>query len=354
MEESAIDGGTFGTTGVSKWTAVIASISMALFYVAILYSPTLILRLPPPDSFKSFMIRRFICAAISTVASLIACSLILPIELDASDLLSAYGIRADHFVSFKSDLLKLFAWHTVFSIKHAQLVKGRSADLLFLFVTQWQAAVFPLSLTALMYAGSLLEALLLLVSCQENQGDVCSCSYGVFVGCMLFLEVVPANLFSATTSCTTWKMLTLKMTALSLWLTSHVFLFTFMIKHSKLLSGRTSSVAFSMEEDDRQSLSPVEKAASSAHLNHLLGIMPNEEAIAPSFLMVAGLTTFAFLAGLLGFLLWLLFPANQSTSCITIGQIIATVGIDTVLGTKKDSILDRDNAGVRYEIQDRW
>nr|GMD61448.1 CAAX prenyl protease 2 [Ipomoea batatas] len=132
MEESAIDGGTFGTTGVSKWTAVIASISMALFYVAILYSPTLILRLPPPDSFKSFMIRRFICAAISTVASLIACSLILPIELDASDLLSAYGIRADHF---------------------------------------WQAAVFPLSLTALMYAGSLLEALLLLVSCQENQGD---------------------------------------------------------------------------------------------------------------------------------------------------------------------------------------
>lgn len=96
---------------------------------------------------------------------------LVQIELDASDLLSAYGIRADHFVSFKSDLLKLFAWHTVFSIKHAQLVKGRSADLLFLFVTQWQAAVFPLSLTALMYAGSLLEALLLLVSCQENQGD---------------------------------------------------------------------------------------------------------------------------------------------------------------------------------------
>lgn len=80
MEESAIDGGAFSTAGVTKWTAVIACISMALFYVAILYSPTLILRLPPANSRESFLIRRFICAAISTVASLIACSLILPVS----------------------------------------------------------------------------------------------------------------------------------------------------------------------------------------------------------------------------------------------------------------------------------
>ncbi|CAH9078993.1 unnamed protein product [Cuscuta epithymum] len=119
------------TTGVSKWTAVLACTTMALSYVAVLYAPTMILRLPPANSFKSFMVRRFICAAVSTVASLIACSIILPIRWNASNLLQAFGIRADHI---------------------------------------WQAVAYPLSLTALMYVGSLTKGLLLLRSCNDNDG----------------------------------------------------------------------------------------------------------------------------------------------------------------------------------------
>ncbi|KAK4419363.1 CAAX prenyl protease 2 [Sesamum alatum] len=105
-----------GGGGLTKPAAVAACTAMAVFYVAILYFPTLILRLPPPNSFKSFMIRRFVCAAMSSVVSLIVCSLILPIRRwDASNLFGVYGIRVDHI---------------------------------------WQALVFPLSLTSFMYTGS--------------------------------------------------------------------------------------------------------------------------------------------------------------------------------------------------------
>ncbi|XP_050122064.1 CAAX prenyl protease 2-like isoform X2 [Malus sylvestris] len=92
--------------GVSKAVAVVACAAMALFYVAVLYAPTVILRLPPPPSFKNFMIRRFVCAAISSVVSVTVSALLLP----------------------------------------------------------WQAVVFPLLLTALMYAGSLVLKALMLVS----------------------------------------------------------------------------------------------------------------------------------------------------------------------------------------------
>lgn len=75
--------------GVSKSTAVAACTAMALFYVAILYSPTLILRLPPPTSFKSYMIRRFVCAAVSSLISVVFSALILPVsELSPSLLYS--------------------------------------------------------------------------------------------------------------------------------------------------------------------------------------------------------------------------------------------------------------------------
>ncbi|KAA8516708.1 hypothetical protein F0562_016786 [Nyssa sinensis] len=117
--------------GVSKPVAVIACTVMAFLYVAILYAPTLILRLPPPASFKSFMIRRFICAVVSSVVSVIVCALILPIKSwEISYLLGVYGIRSDHI---------------------------------------WQAVVFPISLTSLMYAGSLvLKYLSLLNSLNER------------------------------------------------------------------------------------------------------------------------------------------------------------------------------------------
>ncbi|KAJ0949893.1 putative CAAX prenyl protease 2 [Helianthus annuus] len=70
-----------GAGGVPAPLAIVACIGMTILYVAILYSPTLILRLPPPSSFKTFMIRRFICAGISTVVSLVVCAFILPLEL---------------------------------------------------------------------------------------------------------------------------------------------------------------------------------------------------------------------------------------------------------------------------------
>ncbi|XVE75991.1 hypothetical protein DITRI_Ditri12bG0136700 [Diplodiscus trichospermus] len=111
---------------LSKPVAVIACIAMTLFYVSLLYAPTLILRLPPPQSFKNFMIRRFICAAISSVASVTFCALVLPIRsVEASSLFGVYGIRSDHI---------------------------------------WQAMIFPLFLTSLMYAGSLTLKSMLLVN----------------------------------------------------------------------------------------------------------------------------------------------------------------------------------------------
>ncbi|KAL1545716.1 CAAX prenyl protease 2-like isoform X2 [Salvia divinorum] len=86
-------------SGVTKLAVVSACIGMAVFYVAILYSPTLILRLPPPNSYTSFLTRRFICAAVSSIVSLIGVSLILPITgWDASSLLHVYGIRMDHII----------------------------------------------------------------------------------------------------------------------------------------------------------------------------------------------------------------------------------------------------------------
>ncbi|KAK2655315.1 hypothetical protein Ddye_008367 [Dipteronia dyeriana] len=114
--------------------AIIACVFLTLFYVAILYAPTLILRLPPPSSLKNFLIRRFLCAAISSVVSLLFSALILPIRSEeASSLVGVYGIRSDHM---------------------------------------WQAVVFPLSLTSLMYAGSLvLKSMFLLKSWKKNTNN---------------------------------------------------------------------------------------------------------------------------------------------------------------------------------------
>ncbi|KAK9921231.1 hypothetical protein M0R45_029750 [Rubus argutus] len=123
---------------LTKPVAVVACVAMASFFVGILYAPTLILRLPPPSSYEIFLIRRFICAAISSVASVVVSALLLPIKSrEASYLFGVYGIRTDHI---------------------------------------WQALVFPLSLTALMYAGSLtLKSLLLINSLREDM----NCSGGL-------------------------------------------------------------------------------------------------------------------------------------------------------------------------------
>ncbi|XP_044507443.1 CAAX prenyl protease 2 [Mangifera indica] len=118
---------------VSKTVAVIGCIFLTLLYVAILYAPTLILRLPPPSSRTNFLIRRFICAAISSILSLFFSSFILPIRSgEALDIFSVYGIRADHI---------------------------------------WQAVGFPLLLTSLMYAGSLVLKCVLLVNSWKTDFD---------------------------------------------------------------------------------------------------------------------------------------------------------------------------------------
>ncbi|KAL1224327.1 CAAX prenyl protease 2 [Cardamine amara subsp. amara] len=128
----AVDGDS-----ISMPVAVAACVAMALFYVLILYAPTVILRLPSASSYSNFMIRRFICAAISTVASLVFTAFILPIKSwEGSFILGVYGIRRDHL---------------------------------------WQGVVYPLLLTSLIYAGSLvLELLLFLESWKENCGGCCS------------------------------------------------------------------------------------------------------------------------------------------------------------------------------------
>ncbi|KAF9599382.1 hypothetical protein IFM89_036868 [Coptis chinensis] len=98
---------------LSKSTALIACGSMAILYVAILYSPTLLFRLPKPTSLNTFMIRRFICAIISSLVSVTLSAFLLPIK---SWDVGAYGIRVDHMC---------------------------------------QAVLIPLSLTSLVYTGSL-------------------------------------------------------------------------------------------------------------------------------------------------------------------------------------------------------
>ncbi|XP_050230476.1 CAAX prenyl protease 2 [Mercurialis annua] len=129
-------------SGMEKQVAAMACAAMTFFYVAILYAPTLILRLPPPNSLKQFMIRRFICASISSVVSLILCAFILPITSREMSYLFVYGIRLDHF---------------------------------------WQAVVFPLFLTSLMYAGSFALKLFLLVdSWKEHVSEGRSLAAGCF------------------------------------------------------------------------------------------------------------------------------------------------------------------------------
>lgn len=66
---------------VSKPVAVISCIAMALLYVVTLYAPTVLLRLPPPSSFTNYMIRRFLCAIVSTTLSLFISPLILPVRM---------------------------------------------------------------------------------------------------------------------------------------------------------------------------------------------------------------------------------------------------------------------------------
>ncbi|KAF3441680.1 hypothetical protein FNV43_RR15595 [Rhamnella rubrinervis] len=151
---------------VAKPLAVVACAAMAFFYVAILYAPTLILRLPHPSSLKDFMIRRFICAVISSLVSIILCALILPLDekQGASYLFGVYGLRLDHIL---------------------------------------QAVIFPLSLTCLMYAGSLvLKSLLLL----NSWSDIINSGGGISFGCIKrVLQGILASALSSASNVMAWR-----------------------------------------------------------------------------------------------------------------------------------------------------
>jgi prenyl protein peptidase len=60
--------------------AVAACAAMAVSYVAVLYAPTLLLRLPPTTSLSAFFRRRFICAAVSSAASVLATAALLRVS----------------------------------------------------------------------------------------------------------------------------------------------------------------------------------------------------------------------------------------------------------------------------------
>ncbi|CAA0374998.1 unnamed protein product [Arabidopsis thaliana] len=148
---------------ISMSLAVATCVAMALFYVLILYVPTVILRLPSASSYTEFMIRRFICAAICTVASLVFTAFIFPIKSwEASYILGVYGIRKDHL---------------------------------------WQGVVYPLLLTSLVYAGSLvLKLLFLLESWKENGGGCSSFNY-----IRSFFQTIPASVLTSASNVSVWR-----------------------------------------------------------------------------------------------------------------------------------------------------
>jgi prenyl protein peptidase len=65
---------------ISGTAAVAACAAMAVSYVAVLYAPTLLLRLPPATSLRAFFHRRFVCAAFSSAASVLATAALLRVS----------------------------------------------------------------------------------------------------------------------------------------------------------------------------------------------------------------------------------------------------------------------------------
>ncbi|XP_010530508.1 PREDICTED: CAAX prenyl protease 2 isoform X2 [Tarenaya hassleriana] len=89
---------------------------------------------------------------------------------------------------------KLGSLSSTWNLRHT----GRSP---FLCMEQWQAIVYPLSLTSLMYAGSfVLKLLLLLKSWRENHGG-CSSLYRI----RSFIQTIPSQLFSFASNVSVWR-----------------------------------------------------------------------------------------------------------------------------------------------------
>ncbi|KAM3409941.1 hypothetical protein ACQJBY_002293 [Aegilops geniculata] len=114
--------------------AVAACAAMAVSYVAVLYAPTLLLRLPPATSLRAFFHRRFVCAAVSSSASVLATAALLGLcsLSDSPKALAMFGIRSDHLL---------------------------------------EAVLIPLLLTSLVYAGSFVARLWVMSSSCGTDDD---------------------------------------------------------------------------------------------------------------------------------------------------------------------------------------
>uniref|UniRef100_A0ACD5TA42 Uncharacterized protein n=1 Tax=Avena sativa TaxID=4498 RepID=A0ACD5TA42_AVESA len=121
---------------ISGTAAVAACAAMAVSYVAVLYAPTLLFRLPPATSLRAFFHRRFVCAAVSSAASVLSTAALLRVWSlsDWSKVLAVFGIGSDHLL---------------------------------------EAVVIPLLLTSLVYAGSFVARLWVMSSsCGRDDGEV--------------------------------------------------------------------------------------------------------------------------------------------------------------------------------------
>eukprot|EP01018_Ginkgo_biloba_P012758 Gb_14544 [translate_table: standard] len=125
---------------LSKPLAVYACTGMASTYVGLLYAPRLLLRLPPPVSLKEHLLRRFACAAVASIIAVFASLLLLPVwdfqKTPIVSLFAVYGVRMDHL---------------------------------------WQAVLFPLFLTALLYLGPLVIAVLDFIIEWDQEQLLCGC-----------------------------------------------------------------------------------------------------------------------------------------------------------------------------------
>ncbi|XP_057979975.1 CAAX prenyl protease 2 isoform X3 [Malania oleifera] len=265
--------------GVSKSVAVFACTAMAFFYVTILYAPTVLLRLPRPTSFKQFLIRRFFCAAISSVFSFLFSALILPVKRwEPSYLLGVYGMRLDHL---------------------------------------WQAVVFPLSLTSLMYAGSLVVKYLLLVNLwkeYKNHGG------GTLFDC---IRRVPQKLlgwiFSLASNVVAWRNyvvapiteeLVFRACMIPLLLCGGFRIYTVIFLCPVFFSLAHLNHFFELYGQQNRSL-----LRASMVVGHLLApvvahIFCNMMGLPVLFSRRNGIIVVAFVAGMVGFL-WLLFPVTS-------------------------------------------
>lgn len=109
--------------GLSSGTALGACAAMAVLYVAMLYIPCFVPRLPPARTLNEHYLRRFACSIVASILASVICFWLLPGDIlrnfDLPAALAVLGVRRDHL---------------------------------------WQVVLYPLLLTALLYLGPLVMA----------------------------------------------------------------------------------------------------------------------------------------------------------------------------------------------------